>query len=161
MSTASERARLGLSDVLAAFFLFFFWRFFLTGTSTHSSSQPLANVRRGNRCRPRISCFCVIFSSLSGSCMPSLIGRCMFFLVLEKLFIFFKISGSLSFPGSLSATAYLVLYPYTAVSLGTGPLYPQPEDAPSGLFQGPLICFHRLEQVIIGRRNIWGIRRVG
>ena len=31
-------------------------------------------------------------------------------------------------PGTLSATAYLVLYPYSAVTLGTGPFYPQSED---------------------------------
>ena len=46
-------------------------------------------------------------------------------------------------PGTLSATAYLVLYPYSVVTFGTGPPYPQPEDAPGGLFQGPLIGFRR------------------
>ena len=39
---------------------------------------------------------------------------------------------------TLSATAYLIFPPYSAAILGTGTLYPRPENASSGLFQGSL-----------------------
>ena len=44
---------------------------------------------------------------------------------------------------TLSVIAYLNLFPYSAVTLGIGILYPQPDNAPGGLFLGLLFDFKR------------------
>ena len=134
MNTASGRAWVGISGVLAAFFLFFYWRFFLARTSTHSSSMLAAfglfstgfcaaaasRLTVGSLSRLRVSrvdlgagygrvslpssttplflwdLISLIFWTILplGRYLQSLIGRLMFFLVLEKLSIFLRATST-------------------------------------------------------------------